>query len=262
MKISRIWISFFFFFAIVSSQFSIAQVTKVPNLKYHDYEPYFFGFILAANQMDFVINTKDNFQQIYFKGGQLPAQDNPAFFSDSASVYGITSTPTLGFTVGIVGDLRLAKYLDFRIIPSLAFGNRILNYDIRGYRPADTLSVVSKQKISSTFIEVPLLLKFKSARVNNMRAYVIGGIKYSFDLASQAKKKDETKNFEPKLFTTDTQITGGAGLDFFMNWFKFGVEFTMSYGLKDMLLRENTIFTEGIESLKSKIFMVTFTFEG
>ncbi len=261
MKISRILIFFLFLLVIAFPNISSAQINKVPNLKYHDFEPYFFGFILAANQMNFVIETEENFQSIYFKGKQLPEQENPIFLSDSASIYGITTTPTLGFTVGIVGNLRLAKYLDFRFIPSLAFGSRIINYDIRGYRPTEVSSLVSSQKISSTFIELPLLLKFKSARVYNTRAYVIGGIKYSFDLASQAKKIEEN-NYEPKLFRTDTQIVGGAGFDFFMNWFKFGVEFSMNYGLRDMLLREGNIYTDGIKSLRSKIFMLTFTFEG
>jgi hypothetical protein len=261
LKISRIWISFFFFFTIVFSQFSIAQDSRVPNLKYHDYEPYFFGFILAANQMDFIINTSDDFQQMTFPRDSLPT-DLQLANVQSASVYGITSTPNLGFTVGIVGDLRLGKYFNFRFIPSLAFGNRILNYDIRLHKTDTFDTIVSNQKVSSTFIELPMLLKFRSARVHNFRAYVIGGVKYSFDLASQANKKDEIRNYDPKLYRTDTQITGGAGLDFFMNWFKFGVELTMSYGLRDMLLQEGTIYTNGIESLKSKIFMFTFTFEG
>lgn len=261
MKIPRLCIFLFFAIILTSSQFSLAQVNKVPNLKYHDFEPYFFGFILAGNEMNFVIEPKDNFQQIYFKGKQLPQKDLPVFPVDSASIYGINTIPTLGFTVGIVGDLRLGKHFDFRFIPSLAFGSRILDYDLRAYRETDTIAFVSEQKVSSTFIELPLLLKFKSDRLFNTRTYVIGGIKYSFDLGSQANKKEEN-NYEPKLFRSDTYMVGGAGFDFFMNWFKFGVEFSMSYGLRDMLLRENNIYTDGIKSLKSKIFMLTFTFEG
>ncbi len=263
MKISRILISFLLLLALAFPKISSAQINKVPNLKYHDFEPYFFGFILAANQMDFTIETVENFQQLSFNQSQIDEDDLPTTTNfDHLSVYGITSTPTLGFTVGIVGDLMLGKHFDFRFIPSLAFGSRILRYDLREYVGIDSIiPFVMDQKITSTFIELPLLLKFKSARVHNFRAYAIGGIKYNFDLASQANKK-ELGNFEPKLFRADTQVVGGAGFDFFMNWFKFGVEFTMNYGLRDMLLRENNIYTDGIKSLRSKIFMITFTFEG
>jgi hypothetical protein len=93
-----------------------------------------------------------------------------------------------------------------------------------------------------------------------MRAYVFGGIKFSFDLASQANKKEED-NYEPKLYRTDTYGIIGAGMDFYMNWFKLGIEVSMAYGARDMLLREGNMYTNSIESLRSKIFMFTFTFE-
>jgi len=237
-----------------------AQVNKVPNLKLYDYKPLHFGFIIAANQMNFMIETKENIHQLYFKGKQLPQADLPIYPVDSAMIYGIDTEPTLGFTVGIIGDLRLGKYFNLRFIPSLAFGSRMLNYDLRLYQDGDTIPFVSQQKVNSTFVDFPFYIKYKSKRVYNMRAYVIGGVKFSFDLASQAKKTEED-NYEPKLYRTDTYGVLGAGLDFYMNWFKFGVEFTMSYGLKDILLREDNIYTDGIENLRSKVFMLTFTFE-
>ena len=239
---------------------SYAQVNKVPNLKLYDYEPLHFGFIIAANQMDFVIETKENLHQIYFKDKQLPQVDLPIYPVDSAMIFGIEPETTLGFTVGIVGDLRLGDYFNFKAVPSLVFGSRILSYDLRLYQDTDTVPFVSRQKINSTFVDFPFYLKYKSKRLNNMRAYVFGGIKFSFDLASQAKKTEED-NYEPKLYRSDTYALIGAGFDIYMNWFKFGVEFNMSYGLRDVLLREDNIYTGGIKSLRSKIFMLTFTFE-
>jgi hypothetical protein len=35
----------------------------------------------------------------------------------------------------------------------------------------------------------------------------------------------------------------------------------MSYGLFDLLIRENNIYTGGIESLNSKVFQIAFSFE-
>jgi hypothetical protein len=226
----------------------------------YDYEPLHFGFIIAANQMDFVLETKENLHEMYFKGKELPQADLPIYPVDSAMVYGIDAEPTLGFTVGIVGDLRLGEYFNLKAVPSLAFGSRVLSYDLRLLQEGDTSSFVSKQKINSTFVDFPFYLKYKSQRLHNMRAYVFGGIKFSFDLASQANKQEED-NYEPKLLRTDTYGLIGAGVDIYMNWFKFGIEFNMSYGLRDILLREENIYTGGIETLRSKIFMLTFTFE-
>jgi hypothetical protein len=237
-----------------------AQINKIPNLKLYDYDQLHFGFIIAGNQMDFILDPVDNLQQLYFKGRELPEFDLGYADIDSAQVYGILPLANAGFTVGIVGDLRLGEYFNLRFIPSLAFGRRDLSYDTRLYRDTDTIRTVLNQKIHSTFIEFPLLLKYKSKRVHNFRAYVTGGVKFSFDLASQANKTEEN-NYEPKLFRTDTYGVLGGGIEFYMNWFKLGVELTMSYGGRDMLLREGNLYTNSIESLRSKIFMFTFTFE-
>jgi hypothetical protein len=245
---------------ILSWSFSTAQINKVPNLKIYDYETLHFGFILAGNQMLFRLQPKENLQELYFKGKQLPEFDLGYSNVDSAMIFGIEPRPSVGFTVGIVGDLRLGEYFNLRFIPSLAFGSRDLNYAAQLYRSQDTIPVNLNQRINSTFVEFPFLLKYKSERVHNMRAYVTGGAKFSFDLASQANKKEDD-NYEPKLLRTDTYGVVGVGIDYYMNWFKFGVELSMSYGLKDILLREGNMYTESIESLRSKLFMITFTFE-
>jgi hypothetical protein len=253
-------------------------VNKVANLKLYDYDPIHFGFIVAANEMNFVIETKDNLNQIYFTGDQIAGTD--LIFrdaaKDSALLFGIDVQPSLGFTVGIVGDLRLGEYFNLKAVPSLAFGKRDLIYNgemflspdtsfysdgqIKEIKPSDTLSFTSTQKINSTFVDFPFYIKYKSKRYRNMRAYVFGGIKFSFDLASQANKEDNNLK-TPKLYRSDTYGLIGAGLDFYMNWFKFGIEFNMSYGFRDILVKEDNIYTGGIESLRSKIFMLTFTFE-
>jgi len=257
IKIWRFILALVFF---LSTQFSFSQVNKVPNLKLYDYEPYHFGFILAANQMNFIVKTTSDLHQQYYSGKQLPEFDIGMSNVDSAMVYGITSQPSIGFTVGIVGNKRIGNYFDLRFIPSLAFGTRNLRFDTRLFVEGDTLTKILSQKVNSTFVEFPILLKYKSERVHNTRLYVIGGFKYSIDLGSQAHKT-EKDNYEPKLFRSDTYFILGAGVDVYMNWFKFGVELTMSYGARDMLLREDNLYTGGIESLRSKLFMCTFTFE-
>ncbi len=261
-RIKPVLLSAIFFLVTFSLS---AQVNKVPNLKLYDSDPLHFGFILAANQMDFVIKTRDDIHQIYFKGLQIPERDLkiPA---DSAMVYGVEAIPNLGFTVGIVGDKRIGEYFNLRFIPSLSFGSRELSYDVRAFSKdestqKDTVARrVLNQKVNSTFVEFPLYLKYKSKRVHNVRGYIYTGLKYSFDLASQANKTEQN-NYEPKLYQSDSYYVLGAGADIYMNWFKFGVELSMSYGMRDILLRENNMYTDAIESLKSKIFMLTFTFE-
>lgn len=249
-------------FSIIFSATAFAQINKVPNLKLYDYERLHFGFTLVANEMDFILKPNEDLYLTYWEN--IP-NDGDLRGAYGARIYGIRANPSIGFSVGIVGDLRLGDYFNLRFIPTLSFGRRELEYDIQLFDENnqsilnDSIFTVVKQ-INSTFLEFPLFLKYKSKRARNMRAYVIGGMKINLDLASQAHKEEES-NYDPKLYRTDTYGMLGAGLDFYMNWFKFGVELSMSYGFRDMLLREGNLYTDSIESLRSKVFMLTFTFE-
>ncbi len=251
-----------FLFSIIFSVTGFSQINKVPNLKLYDFETLHFGFTLVANEMDFIVKTREDLYLTYWDS--IP-NDGDLRGAYGARIYGIRANPSIGFSVGIVGDLRLGEYFNLRFIPTLSFGRRELEYDMKLYDDDnqvilnDSIFTITKG-INSTFLEFPLFLKYKSKRDHNMRAYVIGGMKINLDLASQANK-EEKFNYDPKLFRTDTYGMLGAGLDIYMNWFKFGVELSMSYGFRDMLLREENLYTDSIESLRSKVFMLTFTFE-
>jgi hypothetical protein len=233
---------------------TLAQRRRVENMATYDYAKYHFGFILAVNQMHFTIKPIEKLNLTYFDSNST-AEIN----ADSAMIYSIESEPTYGFTVGIVSNLRLGNYFDLRFVPSLAFGERNLDYRLMRY--PDKLLIDVRKNIPSTFVEFPLTLKYKSKRLNNYRAYLVGGTSYRFDLSSQAKKRKESGVVQVKLNRNDIYMNLGFGFDFYFEWFKFGTELTMSYGLLDMLKREDNIYTDGIDRLSSKIFQLTFTFE-
>jgi hypothetical protein len=90
----------------------------------------------------------------------------------------------------------------------------------------------------------------------------MGGAKYAIDMASQAKKKNKEGEAPIKLRRSDVLIDVGTGLDFFLPYFKFGIELKMSYGLPNLLIPENTIYTNSIRRLGSKLFQLSLTFEG
>lgn len=94
-----------------------------------------------------------------------------------------------------------------------------------------------------------------------MRVYVLGGFRYSIDLASQKKKKSNNDDIIIKLNPHDLMLTSGFGFDFYFNWFKFGVELQMSFGLLDVLFHEENQFTTNLDRLTSRMTWITFTFE-
>ncbi len=65
-----------------------------------------------------------------------------------------------------------------------------------------------------------------------------------------------------KLEKTDYAVEAGAGMDFFLPYFKFAIELKASFGIPNLLIDDGTRFSTPIESLRTKAFYVTFLFEG
>lgn len=247
----------------------LGQRVKSLNLRNADQVPYHFGFQLGVNQMFFTLHTQQGFQnRMYYNtassfGNTELINSIPDLNSDSAYLYGVESNPTFGFVIGLVSDLRMGDYLNLRFTPSLTFGERDLEYTINSYQDGqpEQLLVTSKN-VQSTFVEFPLSLKFKGNRINNTRPYVLVGAKYALDLASNAKKKEDSSITHVFIDRNDLYGHVGVGFDFYTTYFKFGTELVMSYGLFDLLKRDQTIYTDAITKLQSKIFQINFTFEG
>lgn len=256
LRLAKVIFIVFAFLIVLFAQHASAQNRKVENMPAYDRAKYHFGFILAVNQMFFTIKPIENIHLTMFDS--IAAKEINA---DSALIYSILGTPSYGFTVGIVSNLRLGNYFDLRFIPSLSFGERYIDYRFMKFRDGERTLVDQRKSIPSTFIELPFHIKYKSKRLNNFRAYLLGGVNTRIDLASQAKKRKDAGLVQVKLNKADVYGELGVGFDFYFEWFKFGTEVKMSYGFLDILKHENNIYTEGIDKLSSKIFQVTFTFE-
>lgn len=218
---------------------SAAQRGVAENLETFLYRPYYFGFVVGFNSMNFMVH---------------PAK---AYYPND-SLYTITARPEYGVHFGILANKRIGNHLHGRLSTVLAFGSRALDYRIKYL---DSFYVNTKM-VESTFLEFPLSLKYTSRRVGNFSAYVLGGAKYGIDLASQADKKEQTEDLIIKLKKNDFTMEMGVGVDFYLPFFKFGIELKRAFGVSDLLVREQNIFTSDIKKVNSKIYQLSFTFEG
>lgn len=234
-----------------------AQKRGVMNLPTYNNAPYHFGFILALNQMHFTIEMKDGFENVTYDSLQ-----SPDVYADSLRLLNVNTEPTLGFTVGIVGNLRLGRLFDLRFVPSLAFGERYIDYSILSYIEDEPTLVDIRKNITSAHIDFPFHIRYRSKRAHNFGAYVLAGGKYVLDLAAtRADKREKENETLVKLQQNDIAAEVGAGIEFYNGWFKFGIELKMSYGLFNLLREEGNIYTGGIEELRSKVWQLSFTFE-
>ena len=134
----------------------------------------------------------------------------------------------------------------------------ICTFDFKGSRV-----VQEKKDIESSTLDIPLELKWKGMRDNTLRPYVIGGFRYSLDMASNAKMKRQNEDdIIVKLKRDDWLFTTGVGFDFYLpHGNRIGLEIKMAFGMRDLLVRENNIFTNGIERLTAKNLQIAINIE-
>jgi len=211
---------------------------KSQNLARYDFQKIHFGFTLGINELNFNLQknsntiTNDTLKTIYTKSQK-------------------------GFNLGIVSNLRLGKYTDLRFVPALIFGERQLEY---GFLNNSNSNNEKLKKIESTLLEFPVYLKYKSERYNNFRAYIMSGIKYSMDIASQDEIDDEGQEIV-KLKKNDLMGEIGFGLDFYLEYFKFSPQIKISHGLINLLTKDQSVYTQSINGLRTNGWMLSFTFE-
>lgn len=168
-----------------------------------------------------------------------------------------------GFIIHVLSELHLGPYFGLRFTPGIAFASRNLNYTYVDASNRALSPVV--RTVESTFVDVPLYLKYRSARVNNFAQYIFAGFNYSIDLASQQfvdNTVDEKGEFIVKLQRMNYMVEAGVGFDFFLEYFKFSPELRFSYGLNNIIVQDQTKFARPINELNSRIIALSFNFEG
>lgn len=214
---------------------------KTENLPNFDLRRFHFGFLLSYNTSDFFLRMKPE-----------------APFTDS--IRGIEHQRQPGFNLGIVASLNMTKNLSLRFLPTLSFQDRILKYE---FKTADGSSVWFNKPVESTYLEFPLLLKMRSDRINNFAVYLIAGGKASIDMASRKDVNNALdEDIVVKLDKYDYSAEIGGGCDMFLPYFKFGIELKMGIGLPNVFVDDGTRFSAPLESLRTKTWVLTFTFEG
>jgi len=255
------WLKFFIAgFFIILAYCSYGQKAKLKNLTTFDDKLLHFGFTLGINTLDLnVRNYLPMSENLLFKAENWQGDLKQISGSDTvrADIAGLIP----GFTVAIVTNLRLTRNLDLRFLPGMSFGERKLKYNIpvidNNFNYKDTQYSYS---IKSTFIDFPLLLKYKASRINNGRPYVVFGGAMRIDISKSASV--DLVSLTPVGYYAEI----GAGWDTYLQFFRFSVEAKMSLGLNNQLGKgpDNTqrhYYTDALQSLHSNIFTLLFHFE-
>ena len=226
-----------FFFLLLSitvqSQFkNMFSKDPIINLENFDKQRVHWGYFLGFNSYDFKFDYNEVTQDISVER-------------------------TTGFNVGLVGNLRLHEHIDLRFEPGLYYTQRNLKF------PGIEDQFDALREVKSTYLHFPLLVKFSSVRIGNVRPYLVGGVSTSLNLSSNAKSQEDNYNNRFRMNKWTNYYELGFGIDLYLEYFKFSPSIRGVFGFSDELIRDtspDSPCTGNVSSMKTRGIFVNFTF--
>lgn len=207
------------------------------NYLYHKSKPYYFGISLGYNRSNLFLKKSN-------------------YFIEDSKYLVVEPHKGVGFHVQMIVNLKLGNDYDLRVLPGFSFADKKIDYygSLSGELTKD-------KRFESVFIDIPFLVRYKSMPYNDMRVYVLAGIKYTYDVNSNAKARNNQDLI--KISPHDFQFEIGGGFQFFFPYFIFSPELKVSSGIGNVLLYDQNLKeSKVLEKVLTNLFSISFHFEG
>ena len=218
---------FFLFLQISNSQFT--------NLPSFDEKKIRFGYYIGFNQYDFKINYNVNPE------------------------YSIKINRGTGINVGLIGELKINDNIRLSVEPGLYSNNKELIFNERSQftNYNDTI-----WKVKSNNIHLPILIKYSSKRVGNIKPYLKGGISTSLNLGNVDNNLESYGLVNNHFNKTNFYYELSFGIDFYLRYFKFSPSIRGVFSIKNELPENipKNPWTENIEKIFTRAVFINFSF--
>ena len=219
-----------------------AQERKVQNRPYIDMRRWHYGFLIGTHFQDIEFTNNASFHTTE-EGTQ------EAWFADVASY-------TPGFSVGVLGELRMTEHVALRFVPTMHFGDKAVTFR------EQQSGAMEWQAIKSTYLTVPVEVKYSAQRFNNYRPYVLAGLAPMLDLTVKRQRALLVQR-------ADVAVEVGLGCDFYLPFFKLIPELKFCFGLSDILVKDRSDltdknllkYTQALDKATNRMMVLTFYFE-
>ena len=234
----------------------IILVTLLPlqaqNLPTIDYKRWHYGASIGLNIMDFGI--KDNIE---------------------SNIRGEIKTWIPGFSVGLIGEMRLNNYFGLRLAPAFHMGQYNITFNeghINDNKFIPNNTIHGYKNTPSNIVRIPIYIKYSAVRLADFRPYILAG--GGIDVEWNIDKDPEN----PILFKRVDYFTEfGIGCTIYAEYLRFSVEAKYSIGFNNKFVSfdkrigtphepltsdsENinrALEAQSIQSLRARIFTLVF----
>lgn len=203
------------------------------NLPHYDEKKMHYGFFIAPAHTNYYLKYSSTYVSNFDTLTSIKPIGNPAY------------------TLGFILNRHLGNFFDIRLLPCVGNYERSVLYTFRS-------GIIKEQKISSTFVELPILFKYKSERRRDARMYVIAGLKPMFEVNN--KKKEKRANLL-RTNNTDLCIEYGFGFDIYYPMFKFSPELRFSTGIVNLLVKDPNFYSQNLTRISTQNITLYINFE-
>lgn len=227
---------------VIIMLFCASQVMAQKDIyrRNHDDLVYYFGLTLGYNYSFLHISKSPMFLQ-------------------SDSILSAEPGSSGGIAMGLLATARLSDHFQVRANPQLIIGgSKYIAYTLSKAKAGEAL--YQNQTLPSTLVSLPIQLKFNSDRIGNFRTYLLGGLKYDYDLSSNSS----ARNVEDliKLKANDFGFELGIGCNFYLPFVTISPELKISNGLSNLHQLDPALkYSNVLDKILSRMIVFSIHFE-
>ncbi len=196
---------------------------------------FYWGISLAANGTNFAID-------------RMPIQSN------NDSIISVYTKSGPGFNLGLIGNWQINSHFDLRIVPTMMFGEKNIIYELEN-------GTQVKNYLNTTYLSFPLIVRYKSAPVKDLRVFVLAGIRYDYNIIPQYRPREEPNRITLKKDNFSMEY--GIGIQYFFPYFIFSPEIKFQHSLNNVLGTDQSPLNQSIlRGLYPRGFIFSLNFEG
>jgi len=219
---------------------SSLQAQREIYRSYRDDLPYYFGLTLGYNT-SYLHHTK-----------------SANFFASDSIMY-INPVASGGITMGLLGTLKINDHIELRANPQLIIGgSKYIDYTLKSVKPGEQTQ--HQQILPSTLVSLPAHFKLNSDRIENFRLYILGGVKFDFDLSSNSTSRNADDLV--KLNAADFGLEAGLGVNIYLPFVTVSPEIKFSYGISNLHKLDNGLkYSNVLDKLRSRMIVFSIHLE-